>query len=57
MKEKLEAFIKETYPDAVLDNYIKSRWGEEIIFYPHPKAEHPYTCVAKGNKCEILTEF
>lgn len=57
MKEKMERFIKEKYPKAILDDYIESRWGNEYLFYPTPTADEPYTCIVKAGKLTILTEF
>lgn len=57
MKEKLEKFILAAYPDAVLDNYMETRWGVEYLFYPNADADEPYTCVVKNGKLTIQTDF
>ena len=57
MKAKMEALIKAAYPEAVLDHYLDTRWGQEYIFYPDEEADEPYACVVQDGRLTILTDF
>lgn len=57
MKERMIEYIKTRFPKAVLEDYYKSKWGEEQQFRPCKESEETYTCICKHGNIEILTEY
>lgn len=59
MKEKMIQYVKERYPEAIIDKYINTRWGKELQFYCNKNADDIYTCVCEAgcNELKIYTEF
>lgn len=59
MKEKMIQYVKERYPEAIIDCYYESKWGKELQFYYNKNADDVYTCVcmAGTNELKLYTEF
>lgn len=47
-------YVITKYPNAVFDFWYSTG---ELLFYPHAKAEHPYSCIIKDGKFTILYDF
>lgn len=57
MKERMIEYIKERFPEAVMEDYFTSKYGEEQQFRPCEESKETYSCICKHGNIEILTDF